>query len=75
MIRNEVVKVISLTGASSPFNLVKAIPGARGYTADQSIAVVGSRTSGWYYVLDAFSHGSDSGHAEELLDETCSKKV
>jgi CDP-diacylglycerol pyrophosphatase len=71
----EVVKVTGLVGASSPFNLVRAIPGAQRHMADQSIAVVGARAPGWYYVLDTFSHGSNSGHAEQILDETCGKKV
>ena len=67
----EVIKVKALTDLSSPFALVAKIPGAGGHMADQSIAVIGSKTAGVYYVLDTYAHGSNPGAAEELLNQTC----
>lgn len=66
-----VIKTTALTGSESPFDLVAAMPGARGDMADQSIAVIGSNTPGTYYVLDTEAHGTNPGAAEELLDQTC----
>ena len=72
--RYEVLKLTSLSGASSPFTLVRQIPGARDHMADQSIAVIGSQTQGLYYLADSFTHAGNSGFAEELLDQTCGRK-
>jgi CDP-diacylglycerol pyrophosphatase len=66
-----VIKTTGLAGDESPFNLVAAMPGARGEMADQSIAVIGSNTPGTYYVLDTEARGTNPGAAEELLDQTC----
>jgi CDP-diacylglycerol pyrophosphatase len=68
-----VIKVMSLTAADSPYNLVAAMPGAGADMADQSIAVVGSTTPGSYYVLDTYAHGDNPGSAEELLDQYCAR--
>jgi hypothetical protein len=39
---------------------------------DQSIAVIGSKTAGVYYLLDTYYvKGANPGSAEELLDQTC----
>jgi CDP-diacylglycerol pyrophosphatase len=65
------IKVNGLAGADSPFTLVAAMPGAAAEMGDQSIAVVGSTTSGIYYVLDIQAQGANPGAAEELLDQTC----
>jgi CDP-diacylglycerol pyrophosphatase len=65
-----VIKVMSLT-AASPFNLAAAMPGAKADMAAQSIAVVGSKTPGVYYVLNTYHHGSNPGAAEELLEQAC----
>jgi CDP-diacylglycerol pyrophosphatase len=68
----EVVKVGALNGSSSPFNVVAAIPHAKGHMGDQSIAVIGAQTGGIYYVLDTYYvKGSNPGSAEELLDQRC----
>lgn len=66
-----VIKVSGLNAADSPYNLVAAMPGAQADMAAQSIAVVGSTTPGWYYVLDTYAHGANPGAAEELLDQFC----
>jgi CDP-diacylglycerol pyrophosphatase len=65
-----VVKVTSLV-TTSPFALAAAMPGARSDMAEQSIAVIGSRTPGVLYVLDTYHHGSNPGAAEELLEQFC----
>lgn len=68
----EVVKLNALNGSSSPFNLVAALPHAKGHMGDQSIAVIGSKTAGVYYLLDTnYVKGANPGSAEELLDQTC----
>jgi CDP-diacylglycerol pyrophosphatase len=68
----EVVKVNGLNGSSSPFNLVAAMPHAKGHMGDQSIAVIGSNTAGVYYVLDTYYvKGDNPGSAEELLNQAC----
>lgn len=69
--RYRVVRATSLSGEASPFDLVRAMPGARGDMADQSIAVVGSQTAGSFYVLDTWAEGADRGAAEGLLDQFC----
>lgn len=66
-----VIKVSGLSAADSPYNLVAAMPEAQADMAAQSIAVVGSTTPGWYYVLDTYVHGANPGAAEELLDQFC----
>jgi CDP-diacylglycerol pyrophosphatase len=66
-----VIKVSGLSAADSPYNLVAAMPGAQADMAAQSIAVVGSTTPGWYYVLDTYIHGANRGAAEEILDQFC----
>jgi CDP-diacylglycerol pyrophosphatase len=65
-----VIKVQSLV-RRSPFDLVAAMPGAGSDMAAQSIAVIGAKTPGLYYVLDTYHHGADPGAAEELLDQSC----
>jgi CDP-diacylglycerol pyrophosphatase len=65
-----VIRVPSLM-AESPFALAAAMPGARADMAAQSIAVIGSRTAGVYYVLETYHQGANPGAAEELLDQTC----
>ena len=65
-----VIKVTSLT-AASPFDIAAAMSGARTDMAEQSIAVVGSRSPGVYYVLGTSHHGANPGAAEELLDQAC----
>jgi CDP-diacylglycerol pyrophosphatase len=67
---SRVIKVVSLT-AESPFALAAAMPGAKAVMAEQSIAVVGSRTPGTYYVLDTYHQGDNPGAAEELLEQAC----
>lgn len=66
-----VVKVTGLTGKNSPWEVIQSMPGVKRHMAEQSIAVVRSLKAGEYYVLDTYSHGTDWGAAEELLDETC----
>lgn len=65
------VKVTGLTGDKSPFEVIQAIPGVKDHMAEQSIAVIGSQKGNEYYVLDTYYHGTDSGAAEELLDQNC----
>ena len=65
------VKVTGLTGQNSPFNVVESFPGVKGHMAEQSIAVIGSLNPSEYYVVDTYRNGSNPGHAEELLDQTC----
>jgi CDP-diacylglycerol pyrophosphatase len=67
----EAVKVSGLSGANSPFKVIQDIPGVRGHMADQSVAVLGSPKANEYYVVDTQRSGSNPGHAEELLDQTC----
>jgi CDP-diacylglycerol pyrophosphatase len=64
------IKVTSLV-AKSPFDLAAEMPGAKADMAAHSIAVVGSKTPGVYFVLDNYHHGSNPGAAEELLDQSC----
>ena len=68
----EVVKVKSLAGSSSPFKLVMQFPNVNlNDIANQSIAIVGSKTTGIYYML--VTHhvaGGNPGTAEELLNQT-----
>ncbi len=71
----EVVKLTSLTGASSPFLLIKQFPGVSGSDmADQAIAIIGSSSSGTYYMAVTYYHElpngkTDPGQAEELLEQ------
>jgi CDP-diacylglycerol pyrophosphatase len=65
-----VIKVMSLK-AESPFDLAAAMSGAKADMAAQSIAVVGSKTPGAYYVLSTHHEGSNPGAAEELLEQAC----
>jgi CDP-diacylglycerol pyrophosphatase len=67
----EVMRVKSLATNGGPFTLVKMFPQAEGHMGDQSIAVIGSKTAGVYYVLDTYFHGPNLGAAEELLNQTC----
>jgi CDP-diacylglycerol pyrophosphatase len=71
--RYRVVRTTSLSGADSPFDLVRAMPGARDDMAEQSIAVVGSQTPGSFYVLDTWVEGTNRGAAEQLLDQYCQR--
>ncbi len=68
-----VIEATGLAGADSPFDLVAAMPGARADMGYQSIAVVGSTTPGRYFVADTAAQGTNSGAAEELLDQTCGR--
>lgn len=70
----EVVKVTGLGGKQSPFLVIQADPRAKAHMGSQSIAVVGSANANEYFVLNTYYHGSNPGAAEELLDQTCSKK-
>jgi CDP-diacylglycerol pyrophosphatase len=72
-LQNNVYRVIEVTSlvSRSPFALTAAMPGARSDMAAQSIAVIGSKTPGLYYVLDTYHHGGNPGAAEELLDQSC----
>jgi CDP-diacylglycerol pyrophosphatase len=65
-----IIKVTSLT-AESPFDLAAAMSGAKADMAEQSIAVIGSKTPGVYYVLDTRHEGANPGAAEELLEQAC----
>jgi CDP-diacylglycerol pyrophosphatase len=65
-----VIRVTSLT-AESPFDLAAAMSGAKADMAAQSIAVVGSKTPGVYYVLNTQHEGPNPGTAEELLEQAC----
>jgi CDP-diacylglycerol pyrophosphatase len=67
----EAVRVSGLSGANSPFKVIQDIPGVKGHMADQGIAVIGSQKANEYYVVDTHRGGSNPGHAEELLDQTC----
>ena len=46
-----------------------------GHMAERSIAVVRSQKRNEYLVLDTYYHGTDSGAAEELLDQFCRRQV
>jgi CDP-diacylglycerol pyrophosphatase len=65
-----VIKVMSLS-ADSPFDLAAVMSGAKADMAEQSIAVVGSKTPGVYYVLNTQHEGANPGAAEELLEQAC----
>jgi CDP-diacylglycerol pyrophosphatase len=65
-----VIKVSSLR-AESPFGLAAAMSGSKAYMAEQSVAVIGSRTPSVYYVLETRHQGANSGAAEELLEQAC----
>ncbi len=65
-----VIKVMSLT-AESPFDLAAAMSGAKADMVEQSIAVIGSKTPGVYYVLNTKHEGANPGAAEELLEQAC----
>ena len=72
----EIVKVLSLKGGSSPFKVVQNFPRAKHRMDLQSIAVVGSQKKKQeYFVLNSFYQAQieHTGHAEDLLDETCSE--
>ena len=69
----DVVKIGSLAGKSSPFNVIQHFPGINDKNMDeQSIAVVGSDATDKYYLLNTYHHGPDIGGAEELLNQDCS---
>jgi CDP-diacylglycerol pyrophosphatase len=65
------VKVRALSGATSPFRIAQAMAGGVGDMKDRSIAVVGAQEADMYYVLVTTSKGAGTGHAEELLEQTC----
>lgn len=69
----QVVRIAGLGGASSPFRRVAERPGARGAAAmaDESIAVIGTATSGEYFLVNRRSLPGRPAEAEELLDQTC----
>jgi CDP-diacylglycerol pyrophosphatase len=64
------IRVMSLT-AESPFELAAAMSGAKADMAEQSIAVIGSKAPGAYYVLNTQHEGANPGAAEELLEQAC----
>lgn len=64
-------KVTGLTGEQSPFLVFQSDPQVRDHMGKQSIAVVGSSVADQYFVLDTQSGDGKSGHAEELLEQTC----
>lgn len=65
------VKITNLESENSPFKIIQAMPGISNDMKDQSIAVVGSKKAGEYYVLNTSVGGTNRGHAEELLEQTC----
>jgi CDP-diacylglycerol pyrophosphatase len=68
----EVVRVSGLTGKSSPFEFAERLATTAHQRGDESVAVIGSRNRGEYYVLDTYCHDGNPGHAETLLDQNCS---
>jgi CDP-diacylglycerol pyrophosphatase len=69
----EVIKVNSLKGKNSPFDVIRRFPGVNdGNMKEHSIAVVGSETPDSFYLLDTYHHGDNIGGAEELLNQDCS---
>jgi CDP-diacylglycerol pyrophosphatase len=66
------VKVVSLIGPNSPFNVAKTVlKSTANNLSGHGIAVIGSRNPGEYYVLVSSSEPDNPGDAEELLDEDC----
>jgi CDP-diacylglycerol pyrophosphatase len=66
------VKVRSLSGSNSPFNVAKTVlkPPANNLSG-HGVAVIGSSNRDEYYVLVSGSESGNPGNAEELLDEGC----
>jgi CDP-diacylglycerol pyrophosphatase len=74
------VRVTGLTGEGSPFKVMLAMLGRKDASAvkdgdmqEQSIAVIGSRKENEYYVLLTTADSANDSHAEELLDQSCTK--
>ena len=66
------VKVSSLTGANSPFNVAKAVlKPATDDLRGHGVAVLGSSNRDEYFVLISGSESGNPGNAEELLDQNC----
>ena len=71
----QLIKVRSLTGDSSPFEVVKRMLASPGDMEDQGIAVVVSEKPGEFYVLSSTYHDdTGGGGAEELLDQSCTEQ-
>ncbi len=71
----EIVKVKGLTGDNSPFKVIRKFPHVTPTDIGlQSIAVIGGKEAGTWYVLNTYAHSTDKGDAEELLDQACSGK-
>ena len=68
------VRVRKLTGESSPFRVVLRRVGKRAMR-HQGIAVIGSQKDGEYYVLSTTETDGQGGHAEELLDQECTREI
>jgi CDP-diacylglycerol pyrophosphatase len=56
--------------SKNPFQLLLNLPVAARHMEKQTLAVIGYKDG--FYILDGYTHGSDRGHAEELLDRDCS---
>jgi CDP-diacylglycerol pyrophosphatase len=66
------VKVASLTGANSPFNVAKTVLKlSTNNLSGHGIAVIGAQNRDEYYVLISGSEAGNPGAAEELLDQYC----
>ena len=69
------VKIVSLTGSNSPFNVAKTIlKSPTNNLSGHGIAVIGSGNPDEYYVLVSSSEQDNPGDAEELLDEGCTSQ-
>jgi CDP-diacylglycerol pyrophosphatase len=71
---NHSYHVILLANTSvNPFLLVKTVPGYKPTDpGSETLALTAKPGTTQYYLMEDFTHGSDPGHAEELLDEACS---
>lgn len=58
--------------SANPFLVVKTVPGYNPNEPGRStLAVTGKPATAQYYLLEDYTHGSDKGVAEELLDKSC----
>ena len=66
------VKVGSLSGSNSPFNVAKTVlKSPANNLSGHGIAVIGSSNRDEYYILVSGSENGNPGNPEELLDEGC----
>jgi CDP-diacylglycerol pyrophosphatase len=66
------VKVASLTGANSPFNVARTVLKLSvNDLSGHGVAVIGTSNRNEYYVLVSGSEPGNPGDAEELLDQYC----